>query len=212
MNMMKLVAEGMDVAEVCSPPRVATHARAFGLRPGWSLDITNHDHGGEPWDFSKPKMRERIRKKIQRDKPLLIIGSPMCTDWSTMMNLNWPRMSEDQINSRMKAARMHLKSCIQIYRHQAKNSRYFLHEHPSAAGSWKEPNMRRLIQMQDSIPTKADQCQYGLLVEDAVGKALSKKPTTCLTNSPCIASKLRRTCEGAHTHIPMEGMPVYSGA
>ena len=107
--------------------------------------------------------------KAAEDNPFLVIGSPLCTDWSTMMNLNWRNMSEEDIESRMKSARKHLKSCIQVYRHQASNNRYFLHEHPSAAGSWKEPNMKRPIRMQDSILTKADQCQYGLNTTDQQG-------------------------------------------
>ena len=60
--------------------------------------------------------------------------------------------------------------------------------------------MQKLMKMQDAMLTKADQCQYGLIVEDMKGQALAKKPTKFLTNSPCIASQLRRTCEGTHTH------------
>jgi len=58
--MLGLVAEGIDVAEIYSPPRVIQHAAAWGLRPGWSLDITNHDTDGKPWDFSKTEMRNRL--------------------------------------------------------------------------------------------------------------------------------------------------------
>ena len=71
--------------------------------------------------------------------------------------------------------------------------------------------MQRLMRMQDAILTKADQCQYGLLVEDKLGIALSRKPTKFLTNSPCIASKLRATCEGAHTHPGARHASLFGG-
>ncbi len=169
--MMQLVAEGMDVAEIYSPPRVVKHAQSRGLRAGWSLDLTNHDVDGKAWDFTKPEMRSRLWAKLKKDKPLLVIGSPACTDWSTMMNLNWHRMSEEDVKRRMKEARVHLKFCIEVYKYQTEHSRYFLHEHPSAARSWKEPAMQKLMKMQDAILTKADQCQYGLIVEDMKGQS-----------------------------------------
>ena len=68
--------------------------------------------------------------------------------------------------------------------------------------------MMRFMDMQDNILTKADHCQYGLIVGYAVRQALSKKPTEFLTNSPCIAFQLRRTCGEAHTQI--RGMHVHS--
>ena len=54
--MIGLVAEGMDVAEIYSQPRVAARAQVFGLRPGWSLDTTIKDVHGRRWDFSKREM------------------------------------------------------------------------------------------------------------------------------------------------------------
>ena len=79
-ELLNIKYEGIDVAEIYSPPRVAARAQAFGLRPGWSLDLTTQDNDGKPWDFSRREMRERAIRKIKKDRPLLIIGSPMCTD------------------------------------------------------------------------------------------------------------------------------------
>ena len=85
-QMMQLVAEEIDVAEIYSPPRVTQRARQWGLKPGWSLDITTKDENGDPWDFSRSKMRRKAINKINEDRPLLVVGSPMCTDWTTMIN------------------------------------------------------------------------------------------------------------------------------
>ena len=87
--MMKLVAENIDVSELYGPPRVAARAKELGLRAGWSLDLTTKDKDGNYWDFSKNEMRQRATAKIKKDKPLLIIGSPICTDWGPMMNFQF---------------------------------------------------------------------------------------------------------------------------
>ena len=79
----------IDVAEVYSPPRVVEFAKEMGLKCGWSLDITGRDTDGKPWNFSRKEMQDRAEKKVRQDKPVLLIGSPMCTDWSPTMNLNW---------------------------------------------------------------------------------------------------------------------------
>ena len=107
-KMLEMVAEGMDVAEIYSPPRIAERARKWGLRGGWSMDLTTTDENGKKWDFSKKEMREKAINKIKKDRPLLIVGSPMCIEWSSMMNMNWPKMTEEVRAQRMKEARKHI--------------------------------------------------------------------------------------------------------
>ena len=111
-QMVKLVAEDIDAAEIYSPPKVTQRAKQWGLTPGWSLDLTTKDKDGKAWDFSMKEMRARAINKIKRDRPLLIIGSPMCTDWSSMMNLNWGKMGAEEKERRLKAARRHLRFCV----------------------------------------------------------------------------------------------------
>ena len=116
MAMMQLVAEEIDVAEIYSPPRVAKRAEELGLKAGWSLDLINHDSDGRAWDFSKPDMRARAINKIRKDKPLLIVGSPMCKDWSPMMNFNWEKLGVAGRERRLKEARKHLRFCVKKYK------------------------------------------------------------------------------------------------
>ena len=63
--MLGLVTEGIDVAEIYSPPRVTQYAATLGLRPSWTLDITNHDTDGEAWDFSKAKVRRSAMENVR---------------------------------------------------------------------------------------------------------------------------------------------------
>lgn len=136
----------------------------------------------------------------------------MRTDWPQMMRINWARTPNEEISRRMKEPRAHLEFCIQVYRYQGTRSRCFLHGHPASAGSWHEPNMRRLPRAQGSILSKADQCQYGPLVGDKHGKAPAKKHTSSLANSPCIASRPRKKCEGSHAHPEGRHAGPFNGA
>ena len=211
LQMAKLVAEDIDVSEIYSPPRVAQRAEVWGLKKGWGLDLTTTDVDGKAWDFSRKEMRDRAINKIKRDKPLLIVGSPTCTDWSTIMQLNWPKMKPEDIKRRMKEARRHLRFCVAVYKHQAENGRYYVHEHPMNAKSWKELEMQKMAKREDSILAKLDQCQYGLWIKDKFGWSSAKKPTKMLTNSPCIARQLMRRCPGKHTHVDQRHTSLFYG-
>lgn len=200
LQMMKLVAGDIDAVEIYSPPRVTKSAKRWGLEGGWSPDFTTKDSDGKTWDFSKSKMRKRAIEKINKDKPLLTVGSPMGTDWSTMANLNWQKKTAEDRTKRMHEARKHLRSCVKTYKHQISEGRYYVHEHPMNAGSWHEPEMRALINQERNTPTRLDQCQYGLWIEDKEGRSLAKIPTKFLTNSPCTAQQMARRCLGKQTH------------
>ena len=89
-----------DVSDVYSPPRVVEHANAFGIKPGWSLDLTTYDTDGRPWDFEQPETRRRAKKRIEEEKPMFIIGSSMCTNFSILMNINWKKMHPDDAKRR----------------------------------------------------------------------------------------------------------------
>ena len=73
----------IEMVEVYSPPRVTEVARTMGLKAGWSLDITTRDSDGKAWDFN---MRNRAVRKVLTDEPVLLIGSPMCTDCDLCKN------------------------------------------------------------------------------------------------------------------------------
>ena len=133
--MVKMLMNQMQVAEVYSPPRVVETANKMGMRGGWSLDLITCDTDGLPWDFNSAKMRNRAIRKLLNDKPIVLIGSPMCTEYSTMNQINHARMGPEVVTQRMTYARKHLEFCIQLYEIQWRNGRYFLHEHPEGVGS-----------------------------------------------------------------------------
>ena len=89
-QMKELMA--IDIAEVFSPKRVNEFASEYELAEGWSLDLTTCDEKGRPWNFSDPKMRNKAARRVIRDEPTIIIGSPPCICFSQLMRINWSRM------------------------------------------------------------------------------------------------------------------------
>ena len=54
----------------------------LGLIPGLSLDLTENDVDGQPWDFNIKEKRDKAKRLISEKKALLVIGSPMCSAFS----------------------------------------------------------------------------------------------------------------------------------
>ena len=73
------------LSEIYSPPRVAA---AIKLMPEprlilcFSLDLITVDSDGCLWDFDSKMRRDRDLKRIMEERPMLHVGSPMCTAFS----------------------------------------------------------------------------------------------------------------------------------
>ena len=73
------------ISEIYSAPRVtrmATRKPRYGCSPGLAMDLTTNDDEGNPWDFSLPHMRDKAERLLDLERPLFLIGSPMCTAFS----------------------------------------------------------------------------------------------------------------------------------
>ena len=124
--------KGADISEIFSQPRVAQEAavRRYGgldLKPGWSLDLTREDPmTGEPWDLGKHAVRERVRKLVRDTKPFMVIGSPPCTMFCSLQNLNKNKRNEQEFEKRLENARRHIRFCIELYNVQISGGPFFL--------------------------------------------------------------------------------------
>ena len=145
--------------------------------------------------------------KVEKEKPGLLIGLPMCRDWSQIMNINWPRMSQEERDARMKEAREHLRFVCTLYRLQHDEGRYFAHEHPQSAGSWNEDVIELTKDYTDAAILTIDQCQYGLTSTTPEGETLPAfKPTKIMTNCPGMRTTLNKRCDRkSHRHARLEG-------
>ena len=85
--------------------------------------------------------------------------------------------------------------CAELYKMQIDANRYYLHEHPTSASSWKEPSIKAIINHPNNFATRIHMCAYNMKIPDAKGNEYIYKPTQFLTNSPLIAARLERKCD-----------------
>ena len=202
------IQKGPDVVEVFSPPRIVQEAglRMYGgihLKPGWSLDLTMKDpHTGKMWDFAQPDSRNRALKLVRECEPYMIIGSPPCTAFSHLQNLNKGRRDPKVIERELEEGRTYLRFMMSLYREQVMHGRYFLHEHPATASSWAEREVQALVCAPGVHVALCHMCRFGMEATDESGKGLVKKPTKFMTNSRAVFELLDVKCE--NTALPEE--------
>ena len=154
MRMSAHIEKEDDVAEMYSPERVTAQAKKWGLRAGEAMDITTG------WNSDKAEDKQRAWDYIEKYKPKLIVGSPMCTMFSSLQMLSgW----DSNKHRRWMEAKKHIEFMIDVYLEQLKNGRWFLHGHPSRATSWSLDKMKRLVNEPGVQTSVADQCMYGLV-------------------------------------------------
>ena len=190
------------VSEVYSPPRVTEllrHMSNHGLTPGLALDLTCIDpEDGKPWDFDVTEKREKARRLLRQQKPLFLIGSPVCTRWCSWQALNDAKRDPDVVRRDKVRALVHLDFVNQLYRDQVVDGRFFLHEHPNGASSWEEECVQATMRLPGVERVKGDQCQYGQEVQFGEYKGQPvKKPTGFMSNAPQLLKRLSRTCRGS---------------
>ena len=110
------------VCELYSPPRVTSMLREMsdhGMTAGFALDLTTLDpDDGTPWDFDKKEKREKAMRMIRKLRPLFVVGSPMCTRWSSWQYLNDARAEPSVVRREKLRALVHLEFMSEIYRGQ----------------------------------------------------------------------------------------------
>ncbi len=102
------------VTEVYSPPRVAQFANKHNLTPGHFIDIQCADEDGTPWDLSNSSKRNKLIQLVVDTKPAIVVGSPMCTMFSSLQNLNYNKDTPEH-QQQLKEAISHIEFCITLY-------------------------------------------------------------------------------------------------
>ena len=125
------------VSEVRSPPRVTRLASQIGLSAGFAYDLMTNDETGAPWDFHQQNLRERERcmRHVPEQKPQFLSGSPMCIKFSALQWLNKWHTDPKKWDALLEKGLRHMNFAIKLYRIQAQQGRWFLHEHPNSASS-----------------------------------------------------------------------------
>ena len=140
------------------------------------------------------------KKRIEETKPKILIGSPECRMFSALQQLSpWSKKKED----RLREAERHLEFVCELYEQQTKEKRWFLHEHPVGATSWRSRSIRKVMKMDGVSCVIADQCQYGLTTEVRGEKMPARKRTRFMSNAGEVLAQLNKKCDGTHTHEPL---------
>ena len=90
---------------------MTAEAQKFGLKTGEAMDILTE------WDFTKDEHKRMAKEYIDKYKPRLIVGSPMCAMFSALQNLT-PWTEEKQ--HRWREDRKHLHFVGELYKQQVK--------------------------------------------------------------------------------------------
>ncbi len=202
------------VSEVYSPPRVTACAELmswFGIVPGLALDLTTHDAQGVAWDFDVAERREAARKFLKEQQPLFLIGSPMCTAFSSWQRLDDLKRDGKVVEREYTKAMLHLRFVCELYAMQVSEGRYFLHEHPVAASSWQDACIQEVLELPGVAKKTGDQCQYG---QRSAGGGPVRKPTGWMSNCPFVLGAPSKRCKGrggrcsadsSRSHVICEG-------
>ena len=123
------ILRGIDVTEIYSPERVLKVCKDYALIVGRSMDLTTG------YDFTKTEDKKRAWKHIIEDQPYCVIGSPPCTMFSMLQELNLHKFRQDKdwmlrFEKAKAEAIAHIQFCCTVYKHQMGHQRHFIHEHP----------------------------------------------------------------------------------
>ena len=191
-----------DVGEVFSVPRVVPIAERNGMKGMQSFDI----HTG--WDFLQSDHRKRCRELVASRKPMALVVSPPCGPFSTLVHLSKGKEDPKERERKYVEGRVLLQFAMELCELQHQGKRIFLFEHPLRSGSWKEPEVERVMNLDGVQRVELDQCMYGM--RDPQNGKLYQKSTGVLTNSK-YGCRLARKCDGNHEHQRIEGQTRVGG-
>ena len=124
--------------EIFSPPRVAPVFERISGGTGVSVDVTTG------WDANDFSDRAAIWTWMEQNVVEVLIASPPCTMFSTLMASNRRRMSPAEYRRRAAEAVGFWRFVIDLCRLQQSRGRGFIIEHPVNATSWSDSYLQNL--------------------------------------------------------------------
>ena len=183
------------VSEVYNPQRFGARTSNHGLLEGSAFDIVLGNN------ILKPEVRHEVRDHLKTSRPGLVIVSPPCTLYSIMQNMNKHHYENPDKHAeyvrRQLEARVLLNFGVEVCETVANYGGSYLFEHPWTSKAWAEPRLRRLLEREETMIAKNDQCMFKLVSSRGIRH---KKPTGWMTNHEGIARALNITCDGSHDH------------
>ena len=132
-EVLAAVCKGVDVSEIFSPERVTKLCLKYGLVAGDSFDLR------DGYDLADEKTQALVIDRVRRTEPTIVIGSPPCTLFSRLQQLNLHVHGPEwavKFEVEKKKAAAHIVFCLKVLQLQRARGAYFLFEHPESADSW----------------------------------------------------------------------------
>ena len=176
--------------------------RVKGLR---AIDLRTTRPDGEAWDFTRKADRKLALRLLDEEDPEWVVGAPPCTAFcQPNLGTTYSRMDPKEVERRIQTGLVHLKTISNVYKRQMATGRFFLHEHPRGASSWRMGPIRQLLLRPRVVVTTCHQCQYGLITPTASGhRAHALKPARFMPNSYHMLKRRSKACDGTHAHHPL---------
>ena len=80
------------------------------------MDLTTKDENGVPWDSDILEQRRRARERAERERPMLLIGSPMCAAFSAWQRINNTERDPDVVRREYLTAMIHIRFTMELYK------------------------------------------------------------------------------------------------
>ncbi|CAK0843605.1 unnamed protein product [Prorocentrum cordatum] len=156
-----------DVMEVFCPNRIVGFAPLFGLVHGGSFDLR------VGWGLTDRQQQRQCRELIEHVEVYFFLGSPRCAPFSMLKYLN-----EDTEKQREAYAigHEHLRFAMELYTLQDLDI------------------VKDVMALPGVEVGRGDQCVLGLVVADAHGDRLAKKPTGWMSNNKEVFDEVCKRC------------------
>ena len=115
--------------------------------------------------FTKESDRQLAWKRVKDNAPFVLIGSPPCTYFSMLQELNIATNKHmpgwlQNFEAEREKAKQHVNFCCPLYRYQIDQGRRFVHEHPWSARSWALPSIQELLNHPSVQLTQTHMCRF----------------------------------------------------
>ena len=177
-----------DLLEVCCPWD-SPLSKAVEEAGGRAIRIGVHDG----IDLSTKSGYTKALKILQQEKPRYLHVSPPCDPRTSINNAN---QRTEEMRANLEAKRTHgrriLKHCLKLIQVQRQEHRHAGGEQPLCATSWKEPSVRKMVQLCCPEKFRCDGCRFEMWSERC--NLPIKKPWGWFSSMEAIKEALNLKC------------------
>ena len=116
---------------------------------------------------------------IANAQPYLVTSSPPCTTLSPLRRLSDYKTSMRKVELEKKVGLERLRKAMACCKLQLEQGGFFLHERPKGSSSWSEPEVRELVEREDTYVVQSPMCKFGMKMENDEAKCATCARRRC---------------------------------